>query len=169
MRSRDEKLDRYAPLLADLAPFGIELQDIDLLYEVPIEHPETVPVFIEHLSRRYPHDVLFWIGTCLQERVIRPWWDDLKALYLTSRNETVRDRAAAALSSVAVRQHYEDLLAFVENKKLGESRVYFLRKINRIGNRRSPGAGRAVIERLVADPDLTAEATAILRGKGVNE
>ncbi|MFC5677807.1 hypothetical protein [Aeromicrobium endophyticum] len=73
------------------------------------------------------------------------------------------------LSSHAVREHYDDLLAFIHDEDLGECRVYFVRPINRIGNRMSAGAGRAVIEALANDPVLGREATAVLRGRGHNQ
>jgi hypothetical protein len=52
---------------------------------------------------------------------------------------------------------------------LGECRSYFLRPINRIGNRISPGPGRAVIETVADDAVLGKEASAILKGLSSNQ
>jgi hypothetical protein len=69
------------------------------------------------------------------------------------------------MSGCARREHYDDLLALIQNEDLGSSRIYFLRPINRIGNRMEAGQGRAVIETVVNDPVLDKEAAAILKGR----
>ena len=82
-----------------------------------------------------------------------------------TERDIIRDRLAAVLSGCATRDHYDDLLAFVRNDALGQSRIYFLRPINRIGDRMGAGHGRAVIETVAEDPVLGKEATAILKGR----
>jgi hypothetical protein len=69
-------------------------------------------------------------------------------------------------SACATREHCEDLLAFIRNARLGDSRIYFVRPVNSIGNRIEVGQGRAVIECVVDDPVLGKEATAVLKGRG---
>jgi hypothetical protein len=164
-RSRDEQL----PLLADLQAVGIELDTIWHLYKHPDARARAIPVLLQHIVRDYPDRVLEGIGEGLCDRAARPWWNEIKDLYLATASQVVRDRLAAALSICAARAQYEDLLAFVSNESLGESRIYFLRSINRIGNRMTAGRGRAVVESLAADPLLGKEATAILQGRGPNE
>jgi hypothetical protein len=105
----------------------------------------------------------------LATKAARPSWGELKSLYLKPQHKPVRDRLAAALAECATREHYPDLLAFVADPSLGESRVYFLRPINRIGNRIRRGEGREVVATLVSDPVLGREASAILAGRGPNE
>jgi hypothetical protein len=58
--------------------------------------------------------------------------------------------------------------AYSVGDSLGECRIYFLRHINRIGNRLDVGQGRAVIQTVGDDPVLGKEATAILRGRSRN-
>jgi hypothetical protein len=164
-QSRGEQL----PLLADLHAAGIELDTVWHLYKHPEARAQAIPVLLEHIVRDYPDRVLEGIGCGLCNRAARPWWNEIKDLYLATDTEIVRDRLAAALGICAARAQYEDLLAFVPNQSLGETRIYFLRPINRIGNRMEPGRGRAVIEPLAADPVLGKEATAILQGRGPNE
>ncbi len=60
------------------------------------------------------------------------------------------------LAAARCDEHYDDLVAFIRDDSLGASRIYFLRPINRIGNRISAGQGRAVLGK---------EATAILAGR----
>lgn len=90
---------------------------------------------------------------------------EFKNLYLTTRSGAVRDRLAAAMGECAGRRHYDDLVAFIKNEDLGESRIYFLRPVHRIGNRVGDGQGRAVIEQLANDPVLGVESTRILQGR----
>lgn len=93
----------------------------------------------------------------------------MKTLYLKPQREPVQDKLAAALAECAKREHYEDLLMLADDPALGESRIYFLRPINRIGNRISPGQGRRAIERVAQDSVLEREASAILKGLGRND
>ena len=95
----------------------------------------------------------------------RNWWDQLWTVLLSTDNDVVRDRLAAALSGCAARDHYQDLLALLRTDALGSNRIYYLRPVNRIGNRIKAGQGRAVIEALADDPVLGKEATAILKGR----
>ncbi|MCY7413275.1 MAG: hypothetical protein LH471_09635, partial [Salinibacterium sp.] len=67
------------------------------------------------------------IGQGLADKSARPWWAELKALYLKPQSDPVRDRLAAALAECAKREHYDDLLTFIANPAHGESRIYFLR------------------------------------------
>ncbi len=86
-------------------------------------------------------------------------------MMLDADRDVVRDRLAAALSNCATRAQYDDLLSLIQTDSLGPCRIYFLRPINRIGNRIRPGQGRAVIESFAQDPLLGKEATAILQGR----
>jgi hypothetical protein len=164
-----EDLAASAPVLADLRTVGLDVASVWDLYKFPDQLPGAIPVLLDHLQRNYPDLVLEGIATGLQSKAARPAWAPMKHLYLTTTNDVVRDRLAAALSQCAVKAHYHDLLTFVHDERLGSSRIYFLRPINRIGNRMRPGMGRAVVEALAKDPAVAGEAEAILAGKGVND
>jgi hypothetical protein len=152
------------PVLTDLRSVGVEVDSLWHLYEQPNSYDAAIPVLLDHMRREYPERTLEDIGHALPFKPPAKWWDEFKALYLATGSDAVRDRLGAALASCAIRKHYEDLLRFIHDEALGESRIYFLRPINRIGNRMNPGQGRAVIEPLADDPVLGGEATAILRG-----
>lgn len=155
------------PVLDDLEKsLGITLDTIWDLHTLPESNAKAVPVLLRHLVLDYPDRVLEAIGHCVADKSARPWWDELKSLYLKPQREVVRDRLAAALSVCAKREHYDDLLTFTADPALGESRIYFLRPINRIGNRISPGLGRSVVEHWAQDAVLEREASAILKGRG---
>lgn len=175
MKAREDEHEAIAlalrkaeqPVLDDLAKsLGITIDTIWDLHSLPESNAKAIPVLLRHLVRDYPDGLLEAIGHCVADKSARPWWEELKSLYLEPQREVVRDRLAAALSSCAKREHYDDLLAFTADRALGESRVYFLRPINRIGNRISPGLGRSAVEHSAQDPELEREASAILKGRG---
>ena len=156
------------PLLADLAGIGLEVESVWNLCKVPKSRPNAIPVLLDHLTRDYPDRVLMGIGIGLDDKSVRAWWPQLKALYLQTKHDVVRDRMAAVLSNVATRAHYDDLLFFLGIESLGDTRVYFLRPVNRIGNRMSPRMGRAAVESLADNPVFAKEATAILARRSRN-
>lgn len=157
------------PVLNELKVAGVEVDSLWHLYKQPDAYDAAIPILLDHLRRGYPERTLQDIGHALPFKPPAKWWDEFKALYLATESDAVRDRLGAALASCAVRKHYEDLLRFIRDEALGESRIYFLRPIHRIGNRMSVGQGRAVIEPLADDPVLGKETTAILRGLGTTQ
>lgn len=171
-RDERERVERHRqlriaeqPVVDDLQAIGLKVDSVWDLYKVPDSRPKAIPVLLKHLALDYPDRVLFGIGQGLYDLSARAYWADIRDLMLSTDRDEARDRLAAALSKCARREHYDDLLDFVRDDRLGECRVYFLRPINRIGNRMSVGQGRAVIESLADDPVLGREATAILQGK----
>jgi Arc/MetJ family transcription regulator len=165
----EERKKASEPVVDDLRAAGVRITSLWKLYEQPEAYPLAIPVLLEHLTRDYPERTLEDIGHALPFKPSAAWWADFKALYLSTDSNAVRDRLAAAMCNCATRKHYDDLLAFICNEDLGPSRLYFLRPINRIGNRMRAGAGRAVIESVVRDHILGTEATAILKGKSPNQ
>lgn len=157
------------PAVADLASNGVHVESLWDLYKQPESYPQAIPVLLAHLQRDYPERTLEDIGRALPFKPDAVWWGEFKDLYLTTHSHAVRDRLAAAMSQCAVRKHYDDLLTFIQNEDLGESRIYFLHPINRIGNRLQAGEGRAVIEQLADHPVLGIEATRILQGRSRGE
>ncbi|MDF2093585.1 hypothetical protein P0Y31_14625 [Knoellia sp. 3-2P3] len=169
-RARHEELRRAErPLVSALQSAGIPVDSVWELYEYPELGETAYPLLREHLDRDYPDRILDGIARAFTKDVARTHWQDLLGIYLSDGRPEVRDGLAATLSDCAVRTHFDDLIAIVENQALGESRIYFLRPVNRIGNRMSAGGGRKVIERFANDPQLGTEANAILKGRGRND
>ncbi|SDF09080.1 hypothetical protein SAMN05660662_1062 [Blastococcus aurantiacus] len=166
-RAERARLNRIAeqPVVADLKALGLDLDSVWDLYKIPDSRPQAIPVLLRHLALDYPERVLEGIGQGLDHPSARAWWGDLRDMMLDTERDVVRDRLSAALSNCATRGHYEELLGFIRDDGLGQCRIYFLRPINRIGNRIEAGQGRAVIESVAADPVLANEATAILKGR----
>ncbi|WP_028642235.1 hypothetical protein [Nocardioides sp. URHA0020] len=166
-RAERERLLTIAeqPVVEDLRGLGLDLTSVWDLYKIPDSRPQAIPVLLKHLTLDYPGRVLFGIGTGLNDKSARAWWSDMRQMMLTTERDEVRDRLAAALANCATREHYDDLLALIREDSLGDNRIYFLRPINRIGNRISAGQGRAVIEQLADHPVLGIESTRILKGR----
>ncbi|MGO4856892.1 hypothetical protein [Arthrobacter sp. 2MCAF14] len=157
------------PVIRDLAAIGIEVGSLWDLYKVPDSRPAAFPVLLTHITRDYPDGVLESIGRGFCHKSARAWWPELKEIYLETKIPVVRDVLAAALSGCAAKDQYEDLLSFVNTARLGSTRIYFLRPLNRIGNRMQAGTGRAVVQSFSEDSVLGKEATAILKGRSRNQ
>lgn len=169
-RARREELERAErPLVADLRAAGIPVDSAWALYKHPELGETAYPLLVKHLGLDYPDRILEGIARGFTKDAARRHWQELLALYLGEDRPAARDGLAATLSGCAVRTHYADLVAILENEALGETRIYFLRPVHRIGNRMAAGAGRKVIERLANDSQLGTESSRILQGRGRND
>lgn len=169
-RARRAELERAErPLVEDLRAAGTPVGSAWELYEHPELGETAYPLLVKHLRLDYPDRILNGIARGFTKEVARKHWPELLSIYLADDRPESRDGLAATLSACALRAHYDDLLSILDNEDLGETRIYFLRPVNRIGNRMAPGAGREVIERFRGDPVLGVEADAILRGRGRND
>lgn len=164
-----QRREAQRPLIVELMAHGVKVDSVWDLYKHPDLSEVAYPILLRHLQLDYPGHTLDGIARGFDKNAARHHWAELLDLYLSDQRPEVRDGLAATLSGCATGIHYEDLLAVLANEALGESRIYFLRPVNRIGNRREPGAGRKVIERFADDPQLGIEATVILRGRGRND
>lgn len=157
------------PLIDDLRAVGVLVESAWDLYQFPESGEVIYPILVKHLPQEYPDRVLNGIGRAFTKEVARRHWQELLSLYVSETRAEALDGLAATLSGCATRTHYADLVAILSHEALGESRIYFLRPVNRIGNRINPGTGRAVIERFVDDPVLGVESARILRGQSRND
>lgn len=169
-RARREELQRSeGPLVADLQAAGIPVGSVWDLYKHPGLGETAHPILVKHLRQAYPDRILNGIARGFTKDVARKHWHELLDMYLTEDRAEARDGLAATLSGCAVRTHYADLVAVLENEALGETRIYFLGPVHRIGNRIAAGAGRKVIERFANDSQLGVEANRVLQGRGRND
>lgn len=169
-RSMQEALrEAERPLTDELRAAGIDVESAWGLYKFPESGEKVYPILVKHLQLNYPDRVLGGIARAFTKEVARQHWEELLAIYLHETRGEARDGLAATLSSCATKAHYGDLVSILENESLGETRIYFLRPANRIGNRISQRTGRAVIERFAGHPVLGVESARILRGRGRND
>lgn len=148
------------PIVADLQRAGVGVTSVWDLVNTAEPYPDALPVLLEHLERGgYPERVMESLGRALAVKPAVVWWDRLKALYASSRDDGEEDGLAVALAACATKAQYEDLVGFLSWKERGQSRIYFLRPIRRLGGAR----GIALLEQLQSDPVFGREATERLR------
>jgi hypothetical protein len=154
------------PIVEDLnAAAGEAVSSVWDLVNTSVPHPDALPILLAHLKRGgYPDRVMESLGRALAVGPAVAWWDDLKRLYLSARGPGEEDGTAVVLAACATKAQLDDLIAFLDVEERGESRIYFVRPIKRLGGER----GREVLESLRDDPTLGREVTAALDGRSRN-
>lgn len=148
------------PIVADLRAVGVMVESIWDLVNTSDPYPATLPVLMEHLERGgYPERVMEGLGRALAVKPAVAFWERLKALWLDARNPGEEDGVAVALAACATKKQLEDLIDFLSVEERGESRIFFIRSIVRVGGDR----GYEVLESLRDDPVLGQAATARLK------
>lgn len=148
------------PIIEDLASVGVRVESVYDLVNTSEPYPEALPVLMAHLERGgYPERVMEGLGRALAVKPAVVFWDRLKARWLGARDPGEEDGAAVALAACATKAQLDDLLAFLSAEERGQSRIYFIRPILRVGGHR----GRDIVEGLRADPVFGLEASALLK------
>ena len=123
-------------------------------------------IALDHLARDgYDDYTRATIARNFEVRGAWPYWKMLVPLYRAARGEHEREALAAALSTSAKTAHVDQMMSLVRDTSLGESRILFLRPINRLGRAR----GKAFVMEYLDDSELGLEAQAIRRGLAPNE
>lgn len=149
------------PIVDDLHVASVRVDSVWDLINTSEPYPDALPVLLAHLERGgYPSRVMESLGRALAVKPSVAWWDRLKAVYANARNSGEADGTAVALAACATRDQLDDLIAFLDLQERGESRIYFLRPIERLGG----SAERQLLESLRKDPTFGREARALLRG-----
>lgn len=163
LQERVESLRRAErPIVADLRGAGVEVSSVWDLVNTSEPYPRALPVLMDHLERGdYPDRVMESLGRALAVKPSVEYWDRLKAHYLAPRGPGEEDGTAVALAASATAVQLDDLIVFLTVADRGESRIYFVRPILRVGGSR----GRQVVERLRKDPVFGKEAAALLAGR----
>jgi hypothetical protein len=160
-RARSETLrEAERPIVRELNTAGLNVGSVWDLVNTSEPYPGALPVLLRHLEKGgYPDRVMESLGRALAVKPAVAWWDRLKALYLAARNPGEEDGAAVALAACATKAQLDDLISLLSVEERGESRIYFLRPIKRLGGQE----GRDVLETLRDDPIFGKEAAALLR------
>jgi hypothetical protein len=149
------------PIVADLRKAGVQVDSVWDLVNTAEPYPAALPILIQHLERDgYPDRVMEGLGRALAVKPAVVFWDRLRALFLGSRNRGEEDGTAVALAACATEAQLDDLLSFLSVEERGESRIYFIGPILRVGGHR----GREIVGALRSDPLFGKEATAMLSG-----
>lgn len=147
------------PIVASLREAGVEVESVWDLVSTSEPYPAALPVLLEHLERGgYPERVMESLGRALAVKPSVAFWERLKARWLQARDRGEEDGAAVALAASATNAQLDELIEFLSVEERGQSRIYFIRAILRVGGDR----GREVVERLRRDPVFGEEAAALL-------
>ncbi|MDR0482149.1 MAG: hypothetical protein LBH13_03160 [Cellulomonadaceae bacterium] len=149
------------PVLQDLLELGIDIPNIYTQFLDVDEHIDTVaPLFLQYIrSGLLPDDVTWALVSRLATKEAGKYWSEIKDLYLTETNETVKEALAGTLSVIARKRNYQDLVDFVNTESLGEARLLFLRPIFRYGG----DEGKQLVISLRDHPQMYKEATYLTR------
>ncbi len=143
------------PIRDDLAAVGVNVGPWELV-NTSTPYPEALPILVRHLERGgYPDRILEGLGRAMAVRAAAPWWPRLCELYLRASGPDERAGLASALAAAATESNYAQLVALVEDKSRGASRVFLLSAIERIGG----DSARPVLEAAVKDDALRVEAS----------
>lgn len=148
------------PIVADLCAAGVQIESVWDLVNTSEPYPSALPVLMEHLERGgYPERVMESLGRALAVKPSVAFWERLKARWLGARDAREEDGAAVAPAACATQAQLDDLIGFLSVAERGQSRIYFIRPILKVGGDR----GREVVEALRDDPVFGKEAIALLK------
>lgn len=148
------------PIVVDLRAAGVDVNSVWDLVNTSDPYPGALPVLMEHLERGgYPDRVMESLGRALAVKPAVAYWERLKERWLNARDSGEEVGAAVALAASATKRQVDDLIGFLAVEQRGESRLYFVRSIARVGGER----GREVLESLRDDPVFGQAATARLK------
>lgn len=148
------------PVVADLRAVGVAVSSVWDLVNTSEPYPDALPVLMEHLERGgYPERVMESLGRALAVKPSVVFWERLKARWLDARDSGEEDGTAVALAACATKAQLDDLIDFLSVDERGQSRIYFIRPILKVGRDR----GREVVKALREDPVFGKEATALLK------
>lgn len=122
------------PIVADLNAVGVRVGSVWDLVNTSEPYPDALPALLEHLERGgYPERVMESLGRAVAVEPAVARWDRLKALYRSARDAGEEDGVAVALAACATKAQLDDLVGFLSLTERGDSRIYFLRPIKRLG------------------------------------
>lgn len=165
-RREAERLAREAelrsvqvPLVEELRRVGVLVDSVWDLVNTSASYLRALPVLLTHLHRAYPPAVREGIARALAVPAARFAWGDLDRLYRAETNEMVRTGLAAALAATAGEEQIDGVIALVQDKGLGSSRLILLSALERSSD---PQALSTLLH-LRTDPDFAKEVPFILR------
>jgi hypothetical protein len=160
-QARVQELHRAEqPIVADLRAAGFDLQSVWDLVNTAAPYPDALPILLNHLKRGgYPDRVMESLGRALAVRPAAPAWKTLREQYLKAPSRGEEEGLAVALAASATTDHLEALIALLDERGRGTTRIHFLRPIKRIGGQR----GIEVLTSLQDDPLFGKEARALLK------
>ena len=153
------------PLVAELRSVGWDVSSVWDLVNIDEAYPEALPVLVRHLARPYPPAIRDGIARALAVRNALFAWDNLREQYVAEQDKLAKQGFAAALAAMVDRDHLDELLALLRDRRHGTSRGILLRGLQRLRDARA----RAALEELADDPDLKKQIGIILRRRHLRQ
>ena len=162
-RSRDQRQRQRAkelraaeaPLVDDLREVGVDVASVWELVNSADPYPAALPVLMDHLSRSYPEPTREGIARALAvsgEAALL--WEEVRQHYEREPPSTgAKDGLAVALAALADDQRIPQLVELIRDERHGESRVFFVRPLNRSGR----ADATAALDDLAGDPQVAQE------------
>ncbi|MEC5169532.1 hypothetical protein RCH11_002005 [Glaciihabitans sp. GrIS 2.15] len=158
-----EKKRKLAAFNEDLLAAGIT-ETSDRMTGKRSTDVRIVEIAFKHLAMEgYDEFTREWIASYLTTRAAEPYWDRILEMLRTAPSGSGEATQLAHTLAVCARaKNVDELMALALDPSLGQSRVLFLRPINRLGR----AHGNAFVAQFVGDADLGWEAGRIMRGIG---
>jgi len=159
--------DPWLALRAAEVPLAEELQAmgfaIDSAWELNLygNYDDAIPLLVEHMHHDYPDRVREGIAVALNRRASRPYWPELRDLYVAAREHDAKSGLANVMSTLVTPKTLPEYIDLIRDANNGQSRILLIRALKRLRDPR----GRAFLETLVVDPVLGKEARATVEGR----
>lgn len=148
------------PIVEDLKRVGIDVTSVWDLVNTSDPYPQALPVLLEHLQQGgYPDRVMESLGSALAVVPAAFAWEIFRDHYLTAEGRGEEEGLAVALAASATPDHFDGLVALLGEDSRGDTRIHFLRAIERVGGQQ----GREVLKSLRSDPVFGPEARHLLK------
>lgn len=150
------------PIVEDLRSAGVEVDSVWDLVNTADPYPKVLPILLNHLQRGgYPDRVMESLARALAVGPAASVWETLRELYLAAQGRGEEEGLAVALAASATAEHFDSLIALLDETSRGSTRIHFLRPIKRVGGK----PGLEVLKSLQGDPLFGKEARALLKGR----
>lgn len=160
---RDRRLrEAEQPLVADLRAAGFSVASVWDLVNASAPYPEALPILLRHLDSAYPAAIREGIARALAVAPAAFACATLIRHFRDEKEKRTRDGLAVAIANACAERGFDEIVALVEDRTFGPSRILLLSALERSSNPAAIG----VLQGLRDDPDLCVEVRLILRRLG---
>lgn len=145
-----ESLRIEAPLRADLAAVGVNVESVWDLVNTSTPYPKALPILLDHLQRDYPPGIADGIARALAVPPARFAWNVIVDLYRKAPENRAKGGLAAALAAMVDDALWPELLELIRDRSNGESRILLLTAVEYWDDDRAD----PVLAEFEDDPDL---------------
>jgi hypothetical protein len=160
------------PLLSDIKAAGFNVTSVYDLVNTTEPYDAIIPVLLRHIRLPYPSVILEGIARALGVKAVRPHWNELVELYRQADGRSnqldedlprgnLKDGLATALSVIADRTVFDEVVSLLNDRSLGITRSAF---VSYLAQSRDPRRWQ-ILEELKNEPELKEEVTRRLQAR----